>query len=227
MDHVNVLIVEDDPRISEIHRRFTEKVEGFRAVGVANSLAEARELIAVLEPDLILLDIYFPAGSGIDLLWDTRARFRKIDFILITAAKEVQSLQEAIRGGAFDYIIKPAVFARFREALERYRQTRHKLAAAADLEQRDVDELLSLGREAGAERETLPKGIDAITLAKVRSVYAGSHPEGLSAEEVGHLVGTSRSTSRRYLEYLVEMGWLAADLVYGTVGRPERRYFRL
>ena len=227
MDPVSVLIVEDDPRISEIHRRFTEKVEGFQVVGVANTLPEAGELIGILQPDLVLLDIYFPTGSGIDLLWATRAQSRHIDFILITAAKEVHSLQEAIRGGAFDYIIKPAVFGRFQDALKRYRQTRHKLAADAPLEQRDVDQLLSLVREGGGERETMPKGIDAITLAKVRHAFTVPHSHGLSAEEVGQLVGTSRSTSRRYLEYLVETGWLSADLVYGTVGRPERRYFRV
>lgn len=226
MDPVNVLIVEDDLRISEIHRRFTEKVEGFQVVGVANSLADARDLIDVLQPELILLDIYFPGGSGIDLLWDTRARFREIDFILITAAKEVHSLQDAIRGGAFDYIIKPAVFGRFEEALQRYLKARRKLAATNALEQRDVDQLLSLGREAGLDRASLPKGIDAITLTKIRGVFATPPPHGLSADAVGREVGTSRSTSRRYLEYLVEVGWLSADLVYGTVGRPERKYFR-
>lgn len=225
MEKISVLIVEDDEKIAEIHRRFTEKIEGFEVVGVANAIDEARELVEVLQPDLVLLDVYFPNESGIDLLWDIRARFRNTDLILITAAKEIGPLQEAIRGGAFDYIIKPAVFARFLDTLQRFRHARLRLAATGSLEQKDVDQLLNPRPVAPVGRPQLPKGIDAITLDKVRKVFAVLSG-GLSAEEVGQQVGMSRSSARRYLEYLVETDWLSADLIYGTVGRPERKYFR-
>ncbi len=227
MTPIRVLIVEDDPKIAEIHRRFTEKVDGFQVVGVANSLDEAEELLEVLEPELVLLDIYFPDGNGIDLLWKIRSRQQPTDLILITAAKEVRPLQEAIRGGAFDYIIKPVIFSRFQDALQRYREARHRLAVTTPLEQPDVDRLLKPQSPAPAREARLPKGIDAITLDKVRGIFAAvPREESVSAEEAGHQAGMSRSTARRYLEYLVEVGWLVADLIYGSVGRPERRYFR-
>jgi len=226
MEKIKVLIVEDDEKIAEIHRRFTEKVEGFAVVGVATAIDEARELVEVLRPELVLLDIYFPDESGIDLLWDIRARYRNTDLILITAAKEIGPLQEAIRGGAFDYIIKPAVFARFQDTLQRFRQARRRLAATASVEQGDVDQLLNPRPESTPVKQQLPKGIDGITLDKVRRVFAVPPENGLSADEVGQQVGMSRSSARRYLEYLVDGGWLCADLMYGTVGRPERRYFR-
>lgn len=227
MEKIRVLIVEDDEKIAEIHRRFTEKIEGFEVVGVANAIDEARELVEVLQPELVLLDVYFPDESGIDLLWDIRARFRNTDLILITAAKEIGPLQEAIRGGAFDYIIKPAVFARFRDSMQRFRQARLRLAATGPLEQNDVDQLLNPRPVAPVGRPQLPKGIDAISLDKVRRIFTGEIPAGgLSADEVGRQTGMSRSTARRYLEYLVEAAWLSADLIYGTVGRPERKYFR-
>lgn len=227
MNNVRVLIVEDDLKIAEIHQRFTEKVAGFEVIGIATSIDEARELLEVLQPDLVLLDVYFPNESGIDLLWEIRAEYRETDLILITAAKEIEPLQEAIRGGAFDYIIKPTVFARFQDTLQRYLQSRRQLAAKTTVEQRDVDQLLSPRPEATVSRTQLPKGIDAITLDKVRRVFGRPGEEGLSAEEVGQQVGISRSSARRYLEYLVEACWLGADLLYGTVGRPERKYFRL
>jgi response regulator of citrate/malate metabolism len=53
-----------------------------------------------------------------------------------------------------------------------------------------------------------------------------SSQAGISAEKVGELVGVSRTTARRYLEYLVSGGIVKADLSYGTVGRPERIYLR-
>lgn len=226
VEPISVLVVEDDPGSSEIHRRFTEKVEGFKVIGIANDLANAEEMVEILKPQLILLDLHFPEGSGMDLLWKIRARHQETDFILITAAREIARLKEAMRGGAFDYIIKPVVFARFKESLGKYRDHLGHLAAAASLEQRDVDRLLHVAPAPATREAGLPKGIDPLTLEKVRRIFAGPGGKGVCAEELGTLVGISRPTARRYLEHLVATGFLHADLVYGTVGRPERRYFR-
>jgi two-component system CitB family response regulator/two-component system response regulator DcuR len=72
----------------------------------------------------------------------------------------------------------------------------------------------------------LPKGIDPLTLGKVRGVFELPGVSDLSAEEVAAQVGVSRSTARRYLEFFVSEGFLSANLIYGVVGRPERRYLR-
>jgi two-component system CitB family response regulator len=48
--------------------------------------------------------------------------------------------------------------------------------------------------------------------------------EGINADKAGSLIGVSRTTSRRYLEYLVANGEIVADHVYGALGRPERVY---
>jgi len=225
MEPIRVLIIEDDVRISEIHRRFTEKVEGFEVVGIANNLSEGQDLCEVLEPDLILLDLYFPDGYGIDLLRQIRSRHQEVDLILITAAKETGPLKDAIRGGVFDYIIKPVVFSRFAEAMGKYRSYHLHIEGDQKLEQRDVDRLLG-ATHAPHDKEDFPKGIDPLTLEKVHRVFDTPPEEGVSAEEVGSILGVSRTTARRYLEYLVSGGSLYADLIYRKVGRPERRYFR-
>lgn len=49
-------------------------------------------------------------------------------------------------------------------------------------------------------------------------------PKGTTAEKLGKDMGLSRSTARRYLEHLVSEQKVYTDLIYGTVGRPERRY---
>lgn len=225
MDPVRVLIVEDDERISEIHRRFVEKVEGFEAVGVANSLAHGKEMAEILSPDLILLDLYFPDGYGIDLLRELRSQDREIDLILITAAKEIAPLRDALRGGIFDYILKPVIFSRFEESLGKYREYRARLLRETRLDQSDVDRILRSDRNAPGRGPDLPKGIDRLTLDKVRKVLENPPDGSVSAEETGDLVGVSRTTARRYLEYLVSAGDIFPDLVYRKVGRPERRYF--
>ncbi len=221
----SVLIIEDDPKIAEIHRHFTEKIAGFSVCGMADSLEDAEKMCQLLEPDLVLLDLYFPEGLGTETLWKIRSRRQATDVILITAAKELGPLQEAMRGGVFDYILKPVMFPRFQEALERFRDHRLQLAADTRLSQQEIDRLLHPYKDHKPGQPSLPKGIDPLTLKKVREAFALPHPDGLSAEEVGEKIGASRTTARRYLEYLTAGGDLSAELIYGAVGRPERKYF--
>ncbi len=223
---IRLLIVEDDQRISELHRRFVEKTAGFAVVGVANTLEAAFEMVELLAPELILLDLFFPEGSGMDLLRAIRAGERRIDVILITAAREVGALQEALHGGVFDYLVKPVYFDRFQEALGKYRDYFTRLQAGGTLEQQDIDRLFHPQTASEGAPRTLPKGIDPLTLGKIRQVFADPAVRDLSADEVGRQVGVSRITARRYLEFLITEGFLSADLLYGVVGRPERRYFR-
>jgi len=225
---IRVLVVEDDPRISELHRRFTEKTDGFEVVGIANTIADAEEMTEVLAPDLVLLDLFFPEGNGLDLLRRLRAGAVPVDVILITAAREMNSLREAIHGGVFDYIVKPVILARFQDSLGKYRNYFTSMrAGGGDLDQLDIDRLLRPNIARQSENPQMPKGVDPLTLRKIRSVFSSPSEETFSAEEVAERIGLSRSTARRYLEYLISEGFLAADLLYGVVGRPERRYFRV
>jgi two-component system CitB family response regulator len=221
---IQLLIVEDDRKIAEIQRRFVERLENVELCGIAHTLADARDLVEVMAPDLILLDVHFPDGDGLDLLRELRARDSGSDVILITAAKEVDTLRSALRGGVFDYILKPLVFERLQEAVSRYREHLAHLSGLNQLAQKEVDALLPRGsaEESATRDQRLPKGIDALTLDKIRDVVTAGGQ--WNAEEVGAAMGASRTTARRYLEYLVGIGELSAEVTYGSVGRPERRY---
>lgn len=224
MRAVQVVIVEDDIKIADIQKHFIEKIDGFEVTGIAYSISEAEEILGILKPNLVLLDIYFPDGNGIDLLWKIRSQYRETDVILITAAKEAETLQEAIRGGVFDYILKPVVFNRFRSTLKEYRTHLKNLSDMEEINQDDVDRLLHPKPIAHDETQENPKGIDSITLRKIENVMSRSESHGYTADQVGEIIGTSRTTARRYLEYLVSRGVISTDLSYGTVGRPGRVY---
>ncbi|WP_320174640.1 response regulator [Maridesulfovibrio sp.] len=234
MIDVKVVIVEDDARIADLHRRFTERVPGFSVVAIAQGLDDAKTMIELYKPDLILLDLYFPEGTSLDLLREIRTQGIETDVILITAAREMGPLKEALRGGVFDYIIKPVILDRFVTCLEKFGEYFQRLRSEEAIEQSDVDSIRNLNpasslSESCSDSETLPKGIDPLTLKKVKAVFADGNSDkqqGISAEEVGETIGASRSTARRYLEYLVSIGSIYPDVVYGTVGRPERKYFR-
>ncbi|WP_144460828.1 response regulator [Siminovitchia fortis] len=226
MKEIDVLIVEDDIKIAEIHSAYLKKMEHFKVIGIATSITEAKKLLSIVQPDLILLDVYFPEGSGIDFLWDIRKEACQIDVIMVTAAKEIKHVSEAIRGGAFDYIIKPIVFERFERTLKKYKGYKLKINQSANVDQRIVDGLFQREREEEAEvkEKNVPKGIDPITLEKIESYMKKGRYKGETAEEIGKELGVSRTTSRRYLEYMVSIGKAKPELTYGNVGRPERRY---
>ncbi|WP_270181187.1 response regulator [Alkalihalobacillus sp. CinArs1] len=225
MSEIEVLIVEDDQRIARINQKFTENVPGYTVIGVASSITEGKELLEILEPDLVLLDIFFPEESGLGLLWHIREHYKETDVMMITAAKEIEAVQEALRGGAIDYIIKPVIFDRFKQTLEKFKETRGEMNRQKIVSQEEVDHLFTRhGAKRATVTEAAPKGIDPLTLSKLKEVLLEHTPQGMTAEEVGSVMGCSRTTARRYLEYMVSLGNVDADLSYGSVGRPERRY---
>lgn len=225
---IEVLIVEDDLRIAEIQKLFIEKLEGFQTIGIASSYDEAKSFIEIMQPDLLLLDMYFPDMNGLDILKEIKQQSKQMDVIMITAAKEIEKVQEAIKIGIFDYIIKPVAFERFKQSLRRYQEYHIKLSELEKgnfpVTQQQVDKLLRKEmKEKEREQASLPKGIDRMTLEKVMVVLGKSSP-GLTAEIVAKEIGVSRTTARRYLEHLMSEEKIDADLTYGTVGRPERVY---
>jgi response regulator of citrate/malate metabolism len=101
------------------------------------------------------------------------------------------------------------------------------LAVKDQLSQEEIDQLTGVSSSTlslSNENNKLPKGIDSLTLEKVQTVISMGNEAGLTASDLGEAVGTSRSTARRYLEYLVSINQAKAELKYGDVGRPERRY---
>ncbi|WP_100405789.1 response regulator [Bacillus solitudinis] len=228
----DVLIVEDDFRVAEINRRFIEEKEGFSVLGICKTGAEALAFLKEdnKKPDILLLDVYIPDVHGLELLWTIRTEYKEIEIIMLTAAKEVETVQEAMRAGIFDYMIKPLEQTRVHSSLDRYKQKQQLLAKQQEFTQDDIDQLregfLPQKKEV-AEQNEFPKGIDRYTLDKVILVLEKNKANGVTAVEGAKQIGASRSTVRRYLEYLISTGFIKAEMKYGDVGRPERRYFLL
>ncbi|MBD8026599.1 response regulator [Ureibacillus sp. Re31] len=222
-DIIEVLIIEDDKRIARIHQKFLEKIEGFQNVGIAYNAEEAFEWIDSFHPHLVLLDVYFPDKLGTDILEYIKINSPETDTIFITAASETEILKKAFHGGVVDYLLKPLTFDKFKESLESYRSKRLLLEKNAHLEEHEIKEIWTSTKDMQRLDELTPKGIDAITKSKVYQ-YLGTCTKGVTAEMLGKDLGISRSTARRYLEHLVAENKAYTDLIYGTVGRPERRY---
>jgi response regulator of citrate/malate metabolism len=215
-----VLVVDDDFMVARIHQSFVERVPGFTVVGTVHTGAAAISAAERLRPDLVLLDIYLPDISGLEVLRRLRQDAQPVDVLAITAAQDVDTIRTALRNGVVHYIIKPFTFGTLQERLERYAEALQRLKDARTAGQGDVDRLFGTLHQRDA---AMPKGLAAATAELVVNVLRDSGTD-LSAGECAALAGLSRVSTRRYLEHLVQSGHAEVRLRYGGAGRPEHRY---
>mgnify|MGYP000353509466 CR=1 FL=1 len=224
---IKVLIVEDDPMVREINEKFLKKIEGYKLCGSVGTIEKAKEVILQNKPDLILLDIFFPQGKGLELLKWTRKKDLKIDVILITADRNIESVEEAFRYGAIDYIVKPFVFERFKEAMLQYKNRRKSLEASESINQEIIDKyVLNEKRYNNNFFEEIGdvKGFSQYTYEKVIEFIENMKGESFTAQQVAKGIGVSRITARRYLDLLEKEQKIVLELEYGKVGRPQNKY---
>ncbi|MEF1290532.1 response regulator, partial [Vibrio sp. M260118] len=88
-----VMIIEDDLAIAQLHQRYLEQIGGYEVIGIATTQLEANLQLEILNPDLLLLDVHLPDGTGLDILQSLRINKMGCDVILITAARDVDTLQ--------------------------------------------------------------------------------------------------------------------------------------
>ncbi|MEV4450003.1 MULTISPECIES: response regulator transcription factor [Streptomyces] len=224
---IRTLVVDDDFRVNGLHCTYVARVEGFEVVGQVANVAEALDAVRTLHPELLLLDIFLPDGSGLDVLRQLTgdAGGARPDAIVITADRDITSVRTAMKLGAVGYLVKPFGAAALAERLAAYRELQHRvdvLGPAAETDQADVDALFSVVRPT-ALPAVPAKGHSAPTLALLHETVRTARRD-VSAAEAAELTGVSRATAQRYLSYLVREGMVRLELRYGATGRPEHRY---
>ncbi|MET7598626.1 response regulator [Streptomyces sp. NPDC004082] len=219
---IEVLVVDDDIRVARVNAAYVQKVAGFHVAGEAHTAAEALHLMETLPRlDLVLMDHYMPDETGLAVVQEMRRRGHQTDVIMVTAARDVATVQAAMRQGALQYLVKPFAFAGLRAKLEAYAGLRRTLDGGGEAEQVEVDRIFG-ALSTGAEPD-LPKGHSPTTAELVRRALVNA--EGpLSAQEIAEATGLSRQTAQRYLKLLERTGRARLTLRYGDAGRPEHRY---
>jgi CheY-like chemotaxis protein len=100
-----VLVVDDDPRVAATLRDLL--IELGYIVKLAVRGAEARKLVPVFEPDVVLLDLMMPEMSGIEVLDHLRRDRPTLRVVILTGNEDVEVARATLRAGAFDYLSKP------------------------------------------------------------------------------------------------------------------------
>ncbi len=102
---IKILIAEDDRQLNEgIKLSLREEGRNFLQ---SYTLTEARTAVEEVNPDLLILDINFPDGSGLDLLREIKSAGRRTKIILLTANNMETDIVTGLESGADDYITKP------------------------------------------------------------------------------------------------------------------------
>jgi diguanylate cyclase (GGDEF)-like protein len=134
----NILIVDDEPEIRKIVRGILSESYKYQE---ANSAEEALSLLRMEKFDLVISDIKMDGMSGLEMIPQVRAIAPDTVIMMISGEQTIESAIEALRGGAFDYIMKPFDFQHVEAAVRRALE-HHSLLAAKRRHENHLEELV-------------------------------------------------------------------------------------
>ena len=221
---IRTLIIEDDFRVAEINAAYVSKDPDFKVIGLAHSSAKGYEMVLEHKPDLVLLDLYLPDEHGLELFARLQQlpRGSKPDVFVITAARDSQSLRDAIQLGAATYIVKPFNGHELIERLRTYKAGHERLNLAGEVSQSDVDATVALMHGSKLAESAEGGTSNPTTSSIINCLKASSAP--MSASEVAKALRISRATAQRYLSQMADRKLVVLELQYGTAGRPVNNY---
>lgn len=138
LPNATVLVVDDEPSVRRGLLRALEQA-GYHALEAANG-HEASDVLSRTIVEVMLLDIRMPGASGLDVLQEVVVKYPDISVIMATALGETRVAVDAMKAGAYDYILKPfdlaEVMLRVRKAYERRHLVLKNRAYQQELERR-------------------------------------------------------------------------------------------
>lgn len=222
---IKTVIVEDDLMVASINSQFAKRNPNIQIVATFHNGKDALDYLKKSDADLVLLDLYMPDCTGLELLSELRSIGSEIDVIMITAANDAEHINEALQLGIVDYLIKPFQYERFALALDKYLVRKKAIESGVSFTQEEIDRLVNASTpSASTKKAELQKGVQQKTLDKIR-VCLSAHPGNyLPCEQIASETGLSRVTIRRYMNFLIEENEVTSMIDYSTGGRPSILY---
>lgn len=221
---IRIIVVEDDPMVAQLHAAYLSRMRGFQVTGIFSNGREALEFLKETPVELAVVDVNMPLCSGMELLRQMRGSGIHTAVIMVTAATEMRIVEEAMRLGIEDYIIKPFSYQRLGEAVKTYLNKANLVRHREKADQAVVDQLLRNAFASQGTTRELRKGLNAKTLDSIEALIRENPDSPHTCESISAESGLSKVTVRHYLNYLMETGVLRSSIDYETGGRPRVLY---
>jgi response regulator of citrate/malate metabolism len=224
MNVLSCVIADNSLALQKQYALALSRTRCFRLKETATTGMELEECLQRGNLHIVLLDIYLREWNGVDSLRQARALYPRIDWMILSGDDDPDIVRGCVCLGVFDYLIKPFPVERLERALHAYYQYHMGLTQRINpWKQKELDMVTSLRGGFPASLNDPPKGIQTKLLDRFRTFLA-CYIGTISASGAGEAIGVSRSTARRYLEYLVETGEATFEYDISDVGRPLKLY---
>src|SRR5574337_65282 len=188
----SVLIVEDDPRFREAFTAAVCGASDLRLAGVADSLPEGLRQLDALEPDVLLVDLGLPGGSGIELIRRAGERLPHCESMVVTIFGDDESVLRCIQAGATGYLLKDA------REIDIVQQIRLLCSGGSPISPAIARRLLArVGGRACPQAVSDPS---SVCLSQQEQSVLTMSAKGYNYEEMAGLMGVSHHTVATYVK---------------------------
>jgi DNA-binding NarL/FixJ family response regulator len=191
MDPISVLIVEDDERFREAFAAVVAGAADLRLVGTAADLPQGLLLLRELKPQVLLVDLGLPSGSGIELIRYAHDHLPQTDVMVVSVFGDEPHVMASLEAGATGYLLKDTQPA---DLAEQVRTLRAGGSPISPVIARQL--LLRLAPEAGPS----PSAADEALLSPQERQVLTFSAKGFSFEEIARMLGVSRHTVMTYVK---------------------------
>ncbi len=190
---IRVLIVDDHPVVRLGLRTLLSHTAGFRVVGEAQTVAEAVQLNEQTRPDVVLMDVRLPDGSGVEACRRIKAEHPDTRVVMLTSYSDEEAIVGAVMAGASGYLLKQADAERLTQSI------RDAAAGDSTLDPRAAGALLSQFRELSAKQAEAE--LAGLTDRERRMLALIA--EGYTNRAIGEVLHLSEKTVRNHVSQLL------------------------
>jgi DNA-binding NarL/FixJ family response regulator len=204
MRSISVAIVEDDQRLRTTLEQVLGEAEGCRLVGAFATVADAVQGIPWLAPDVILMDINLPDGTGVDCVAALAPQLPQTQILMLTAYQDPDTTFRAITAGARGYLVKPVKAARLVEAIREIREGGVPMSRTIARKVIEAFSRMNAGSRAAAPAQPASTAEDDVSLTPREQQVLELLVAGCSYKEAASQLGISTSTVGVYVARIYE-----------------------
>ncbi len=193
MDAIRILIVDDHAVVRIGLKTVLANASGFRVVGEAGTVADSVALAVQARPDVVLMDVRLPDGSGVEACRRIKADNPDIRVVMLTSYQDEEAIVGAVMAGASGYLLKQADAERLIQSI------RDAAAGESSLDPRAAGTLLTQFRELSAKQAEAE--LAGLTDRERRMLALIA--EGYTNRAIGEVLHLSEKTVRNHVSQLL------------------------